>query len=197
MSHSDRSPDWSSFLDELDGLIPIEQDTLATGQRNGRDAAALAERRRAAESEAEAAEPGLSLDSVVLLRPDDIVSYKKPGVQDGVFKKLRLGKYPCEARLDLHHHSVERARDALLNFIRACLRQDIRSMIVVHGKGERSQPPALLKSYVSGWLPQLPEVLACHSAQRQHGGSGCLYVLLRKSEQAKQHTRERLQSRQG
>ncbi|MDP5292307.1 DNA endonuclease SmrA [Oceanimonas sp. CHS3-5] len=193
MSHSD----WSSFLGELDGLTPIKQDTLPTGHRDERDAAVLAERRRAAETEADAAEPGLSLDNVVLLRPDDMVSYKKPGVQDGVFKKLRLGKYPCEARLDLHHHSVERARDALLNFIRACLRQDLRSVVIVHGKGERCQPPALLKSYVSGWLPQLPEVLACHSALRQHGGSGCLYVLLRKSEQAKQHTRERLQSRQG
>ncbi|NHI00104.1 DNA endonuclease SmrA [Oceanimonas sp. MB9] len=193
MSHSD----WSSFLGELDGLTPIKQDTLPAGHRNGRDSASLAERRRAAETEAEAAEAGLSLDQVVLLRPDDIVSYKKPGVQDGVFKKLRLGKYPCEARLDLHHHSVERARDALLNFIQGCLRRDIRAVQVVHGKGERSQPPALLKSYVSGWLPQLPEVLACHSAQRQHGGSGCLYVLLRKGEQAKQHTRERLQSRQG
>ncbi|WMC11325.1 DNA endonuclease SmrA [Oceanimonas pelagia] len=193
MSHSD----WSSFLDELDGLTPLEQDTLPTGHRDPRDAVALAERRRAAEIQAEAADPGLSLDRVVLLRPDDMISYKKPGVQDGVFKKLRLGKYPCEARLDLHHHSVERARSALLNFIRACLRQDLRSVIIVHGKGERSQPPALLKSYVSGWLPQLPEVLACHSALRQHGGSGCLYVLLRKSEQAKQHTREWLQSHRG
>ena len=145
MSHSDGSPDWSSFLRELDGLTPIEQDTLPAGHRDERDPAALAERRRAAETKAEAAGPGLSLDSVVLLRPDDIVSYKKPGVQDGVFKKLRLGKYPCEARLDLHNHSVERARDALLNFIRASLRQDLRSVIIVHGKGERSQPPALLK----------------------------------------------------
>ncbi|WP_417604353.1 DNA endonuclease SmrA [Oceanimonas baumannii] len=193
MSHSD----WSSFLDELDGFTAIRQDTLPAAHGRKGDAAAMAERRRAAQTDTEATEQALSLDHVKLLRPDDMVSYKKAGVQEGVFKKLRLGKYPCEARLDLHHHTVERARDALLNFLHGCLRRNIRSVIIVHGKGERSQPPALLKSYVSGWLPQLAEVLACHSALRQHGGSGCLYVLLRKSEQAKQDTRERLQSRQG
>ncbi|MFH7566452.1 DNA endonuclease SmrA [Oceanimonas smirnovii] len=193
MSHND----WSSFLDEMDGLTPLKQDTLPASHASKRDAATIAARRKAAETSAEAALPLLSLDHVALLRPDDMVSYKKPGVQEGVFKKLRLGKYPCDARLDLHHHSVEKARDALLNFLQGCLRRNLRAVMIVHGKGERSQPPALLKSYVSGWLPQLPEVLACHSALHQHGGSGCLYVLLRKSEQAKQDTRERLQSRQG
>lgn len=189
--------EWSSFVDELDGLTPLCQDTQPAVRRPGRDNANLAARRQAAETDRQACEPALSLEQVSLLRPDDIVSYKKDGVQEGVFRKLRLGKYPCEARLDLHQHTVEQARRALLGFVRNCLRQDLRAVMVVHGKGERSQPQALLKSYVSGWLPQLPEVLACHSALRLHGGSGSLYVLLRKSERAKQETRERLQSRQG
>ncbi|PSJ46299.1 DNA endonuclease SmrA [Zobellella endophytica] len=191
------SSEWSSFLHELDGLTPLRQDTLAAAPRPERDADSLQARRQAAESDPAGQQPGLSLDTVTLLRPDDVVSYKKPGVQDGVFKKLRLGKYPCEARLDLHNHSIEQARRALLGFMRDCRRLDLRSVIVVHGKGERGQPQALLKSYVSGWLPQLPEVLACHSTQRPHGGTGSLYVLLRKSERAKQDTRERLQSRLG
>ena len=36
------------------------------------------------------------------VKPNDIVSYKRPGVQEGVFRKLRLGKYSIEGRLDLH-----------------------------------------------------------------------------------------------
>ena len=55
----------------------------------------------------------------------------------------------------------------------------------------------LLKSYVSAWLPQLPAVMAIHSAERRHGGSGALYVLLRKSERKKAENRERHQKRLG
>ncbi|WP_445397012.1 DNA endonuclease SmrA [Zobellella sp. An-6] len=189
--------EWSSFLGELEGLTPLRQDTRVSVTRPGQDADSLRARRAAAETAQIAASPYLSLESVTLLKPDDLVVYKKDGVQEGVFRKLRLGKYPCEARLDLHNHTVEQARRALLDFIRDCLRLELRSVVVVHGKGERSQPQALLKSYVSGWLPQLPEVLACHSTLRAHGGSGGLYVLLRKSERAKQETRERHQSRLG
>ncbi|WP_116474028.1 DNA endonuclease SmrA [Zobellella maritima] len=191
------SSEWSAFVGELNDLTPLNQDTLAHRANTDRDVASLAAKRAAAEADTEAVSEYLSLESVDLLRPDDIVAFKKDGVQDGVFKKLRLGQYPCEARLDLHKHTVEQARKALLDFIRDSLRQGHRSLVVVHGKGERSQPQALLKSYVSGWLKQIPQVLAYHSTQRHHGSTGSLYVLLRKSEQAKQQTRERHQSRLG
>ncbi|WDA23515.1 Smr/MutS family protein [Aeromonas hydrophila] len=74
---------------------------------------------------------------------------------------------------------------------------DIRCLLILHGKGERSTPRALLKSYVSAWLPQLPAVMAMHSAERRHGGGGALYVLLRKSERKKAENRERHQKRLG
>lgn len=191
------SSEWSAFVGELGDITPLSQDTLAHSAKTDRDTVSLAARRAAAETAAQDSPLYLSLESVDLLRPDDIVGYKKDGVQDGVFKKLRLGQYPCEARLDLHKHTVAQARKAQLDFIRDCLRQDRRSLIVIHGKGQHNQPPALLKSYVSGWLKQIPGVLAYHSTQRHHGSTGSLYVLLRKSEQAKQEARERHQSRQG
>jgi len=78
-----------------------------------------------------------------------------------------------------------------------CEVRDIRCLLILHGKGERSTPRALLKSHVSAWLPQLPSVMAMHSAERRHGGSGALYVLLRKSERKKAENRERHQKRLG
>lgn len=75
-----------------------------------------------------------------------------------------------------------------MQFIADCEVRDIRCLLILHGKGERSTPRALLKSYVSAWLPQLPAVMAIHSAERRHGGSGALYVLLRKSERKKRKT---------
>ena len=63
--------------------------------------------------------------------------------------------------------------------------------MILHGKGDRSSTPALLKSYVNKWLPALPQVMAFHSAQRHHGGAGAMYVLLKKSDDKKQENRER------
>jgi len=37
----------------------------------------------------------------------------------------------------------------------------------------------------------MPEVLAFHSAQKRDGGTGAVYVMLKKSDDAKQDNRER------
>ena len=49
--------------------------------------------------------------------------------------------------------------------------------------------PGILKSFVNKWLPELPAVLAYHTAQRHHGGSGATYVLLKKSADKKHENR--------
>ncbi|MBM4200241.1 MAG: DNA endonuclease SmrA [Gammaproteobacteria bacterium] len=131
---------------------------------------------------------------VELVHPQAVLSYMRPGIQHGVFRKLRQGAYPLDAVLDLHQLTVEEARNEVFRFIRDCMTQDVRSALINHGKGGRDpdRPAALLKSYVAMWLPQFSEVMAFHSAQGFHGGTGAVYVLLRKSEQQKQRTRRRL-----
>ncbi|WP_407666096.1 DNA endonuclease SmrA [Microbulbifer bruguierae] len=127
--------------------------------------------------------------------PNDPIEFKRDGVQNGVYRNLRLGKYSVEARLDLHHHTVDMARSALYQFVRDCIEADVRCALVTHGKGEGRKTPAMLKSCVNAWLPQLAEVLAFHSAQKQHGGLGATYVLLRKSEGKRQQNLEQHQRR--
>ncbi len=127
--------------------------------------------------------------------PWDPIEFKRDGVQNGVYRNLRLGKYTVDARLDLHNHTIEMARRALYQFIRDCMEADVRCALVTHGKGEGRKQPALLKSCVNAWLPQLPEVLAFHSAQKQHGGLGATYMLLRKSERKRQQNLEQHQRR--
>jgi DNA-nicking Smr family endonuclease len=131
-------------------------------------------------------------DSVVEpVGPNDEIGFMRPGVQTGVYKKLRLGKYPIEARLDLHRMKVEQARKEVFSFLQECLRHNVRTVLILHGKGE-SNPDGrgVLKAYVNKWLRDLPEVMAYHSAQKQHGGTGAVYVLVRKSEEAKRENRE-------
>ncbi|MBB5211441.1 DNA endonuclease SmrA [Microbulbifer hydrolyticus] len=127
--------------------------------------------------------------------PWDPIEFKRDGVQNGVYRNLRLGKYTVDARLDLHNHTIEMARSALYRFVKDCVEADVRCALVTHGKGEGRKQPALLKSCVNAWLPQLPEVLAFHSAQKQHGGLGATYLLLRKSERKRQQNLEQHQRR--
>jgi DNA-nicking Smr family endonuclease len=133
----------------------------------------------------------LTLGEVKQLAPHELVSWKKDGVQEGVFKKLRLGQYPLEGRLDLHRKTVKEARVELFDFVRLALAKGWRCVLVNHGRGERSPTPARIKSYTIAWLAQIPEVLAYHHPERRHGGAGAVYVLLRKSAEKREENRER------
>ena len=126
------------------------------------------------------------------INPLDYLAYVRPGVQHGVFKNLRLGKYPIQSTLDLHGQTVESARQIIKRFIADCRQSRVRCALITHGKGERRPNPAVLKSCVNHWLRQFPEVLAFHSATKFHGGLGATYVLLKKSEEARQTTIKKL-----
>ena len=133
----------------------------------------------------------LSDEHIPCVLPYDPISYRRDGVQHGVFKKLRLGLYDLEARLDLHQLSLQQARNAVFYFIRESHQYGLRTLIILHGKGARNtEKPALLKSATAYWLCQMDEILAYHSAMQHHGGTGAVYVLLRKSEQSKRENRE-------
>ncbi|QFY42583.1 DNA endonuclease SmrA [Candidatus Methylospira mobilis] len=130
---------------------------------------------------------------VDLVDPQAIISFKREGVQNGVFDKLQQGRYPVLASLDLHLMTIEVARDAVYKFIKICMRRDERTVLITHGKGVRQkEAQGVLKSCVVRWLPMMTEVMAFHSAQPFHGGSGAVYVMLRKSEEAKAKTRATL-----
>ena len=111
----------------------------------------------------------------------DILSFSRSGLQRNVLKKLRQGKNPIEHALDLHGLSVEQARHELLEFLGECEVAEIRYAIIVHGKGFRSKDKPVIKPMVNRWLRAAVSVLAFHSAQPQDGGSGAVYVLLKKS----------------
>jgi len=133
-----------------------------------------------------------SADHVEILKSNDVLEYKQDGIQHGVYKKLRMGRYPVEARLDLHRMTVEEARREVFRFINDCMKYDLRTVIILHGKGDRNpDKKALLKSHLAKWLPDMEDVMAFHSAQKHHGGTGAVYVLLRKSENDRQANRER------
>lgn len=141
-------------------------------------------------------EDGLTLKEIPLVDPHDPVEWKSDGVQEGVYRNLRLGKYQVDARLDLHKKSVPQTKLELLSFIKECQQHGIRTILISHGRGSHQKAHGnVLKSYLNQWLPHIDEVQAYHSAQRQHGGLSAIYVLLRKSEAQRQANWEQHQKR--
>lgn len=185
------SPDL--FLQEMAGVKPLQSKSKVALAKGSMDKATASARRLAAEKHAEKEAAGFSsMIEVPQVGPQDILGFKRPGIQDGVYRKLRLGRYEIEARLDLHRRTLEQANKEVLRFVQDCKSHDIRTVLILPGKGDRSLTPAILKSHLVYWLKEIEDVQAFHTAQLQHGGSGAFYVLLRKSERLKQLTRERV-----
>ncbi|USD40476.1 DNA endonuclease SmrA [Vibrio sp. SCSIO 43135] len=184
------------FKQMMGDVKPIKQDTAELKKTHTVSDSQLA-KRQAAIWLSEQDPEYLSVDHAEMLKPEDIIEFKKDGVQEGVYRKLRLGKYPIQAKLDLHRRTLKEARDDVVGFLKQCIQLDIRTVLIVHGRGEKSNPPALMKSYVASWLNQIKDVQCVHSAQRFHGGTGAVYVLLRKSADKKLENRERHQKRMG
>ncbi|PWY54162.1 DNA mismatch repair protein MutS [Legionella qingyii] len=111
---------------------------------------------------------------------ETILSYSHPSISSQRFKALRNGHIPWEARLDLHGLKSENARDTLCQFIQTQAENSKRCLLIIHGKGGNLGAPPVIKNLLNRWLPQLDEVLAFHSALPKDGGSGAVYVLLKK-----------------
>ena len=114
----------------------------------------------------------LTLSEVPPRQPLEYLEWKKDGVQNAVFDRLRRGGYDVEANLDLHRKTVKEARQMVYTFLKVASAKGQRSLLIASGKGEMSSTPGRLKSYLAFWLEEHPEVIAFCSAQRKHGG-GC------------------------
>lgn len=188
--------DLELFRESVGDVKPLKADPVVESSRPVEVTPGMKMRRLAAQNEAAQPLDYLSsADQITMVKPWDELSYKRDGVQHGVFKNLRLGKYAVDSRLDLHGMGVEYARRRVLDFIKECFDANIRCVLISHGRGELREQPALLKSCVNHWLKQMDEVLAFHSAQRFHGGFGATYVLLRKSDEKREENKERYSKR--
>jgi DNA-nicking Smr family endonuclease len=107
--------------------------------------------------------------------------YRGPGLQDRQFRRLRRGQFRTEGELDLHGFNAESAREAVSGFITRARLEGKRCVRIVHGKGRRShQGRPVLKTRVHHWLQQRHDVLGFCSALPVDGGTGAVYVLLKR-----------------
>lgn len=111
----------------------------------------------------------------------EFLEFIRPGIQKSLLKQIRNGKLPVEDRLDLHGYTRDDARKNLLEFIHHAQQQNFKIVCIVHGKGYHSEDGhPVLKAMVNKWLQNINEVLAFTTTQPRDGGTGAVYVLIKK-----------------
>lgn len=106
-------------------------------------------------------------------------------------KRFKRCEYPIEAQLDLHGYHEDEAREAVFDFVQKAYIEGKRCIIIITGKGlSRNEdkdnfliPKGKLKESVPLWLNSKhlrPLILAYNHPPAKLGGSGALYIMLRR-----------------
>lgn len=186
---SAKDRDLNHFKDEVCDIKPLKQDTIAKISPL-LDKATAKIRKEAATRLPEKEADSASSTFVPMVGPNDVLEYRKPGVQPFVIARLRAGEYHEADFIDLHGKTIEKAYEMVMNFLSFSKDKEFRCILIIHGKGERQKEKALMKSYVAHWLRQIPDVLAFHSAPQWKGGTGALMIILKKGDKARAINRE-------
>lgn len=111
-------------------------------------------------------------------KPPLLAHGETPDMDRRTAERLRRGQLPIDMRLDLHGMTREPAHHALSATLAAASSAGRRVVLVITGKGQ-----GVLQSAVPRWLNEgdnRQRVLAFCHAQPKDGGSGALYVLLKR-----------------
>lgn len=103
------------------------------------------------------------------------------GLNAKLRRRIKNGQITLDASVDLHGYHQNNARKELLSFLAEAKNRQCHFVLVIHGKGFRSESEAVLRPMVQDILLQHPDVLAFCPAQPPDGGSGATYIYLRKN----------------
>jgi DNA-nicking Smr family endonuclease len=156
---------------------PILTDTVEPPRRRPRAVA-----RFSRQDEHEALRESMEADAhAAEIANGSALYYRHPSVNTKAMRRLGRGGVSVQAEVDLHGLTSAEARQALGGFIEHALLRGYTCVRVIHGKGLGSgQNGPVLKRKVDQWLRRWEPVLAFVSARQIDGGTGAVYVLLRK-----------------
>jgi len=116
---------------------------------------------------------------------DEYIEGSVHGFDRKVMQKLKQGLFPVQDHVDLHGCTREEAEIKVRDFLLQSHRLGFRCVLVVHGRGLNSEDHIpVLKERLPLWLNRGPVkriVLAFSTARPYDGGTGAIYVLLRRA----------------
>lgn len=138
--------DKSLFLEAMDDVKPLKNASCTTWQKPK-------PARTVAPVDVLQLDNFLTTGYLDIVPLDQPLEFKREGVQQGVLDKLRQGKYPQQANLNLLRMPVEQCRQKLFAFIHQAKQQGLRNVLIVHGKGREEKSHAnIVRSYLARWL---------------------------------------------
>ncbi|MCC5881098.1 MAG: Smr/MutS family protein [Halomonas sp.] len=163
------------------GVRRIAVNRADPGRPKRRDSSAAERRAAAVAADSEGIASRTSDGRVEPVRPSEFLDFFLPDLPYRTRSQLKRGQIAWEAGLDLHGYSLDDARLELESFLKEAAGSRMRCVLVVHGKawGSTADYP-VIKSHVNAWLREWPSVLAFCSAREGDGGTGAVYVLLRR-----------------
>ena len=96
-------------------------------------------------------------------------------------RDFNKGNVFIENKLDLHGFNQEDAKNLLEDFINQSIENGKRLILIITGKGKEGE--GVIKNNIISWLNNKSlrnKILAVNHASKKHGGSGAIYILLRK-----------------
>lgn len=123
--------------------------------------------------------------------PSVPVTVSERAVDPAIHKKVRRGRIDIDGKIDLHGMTQAEARETLRRFIGARAARGDRTILVITGKGVKTDNDyiaamterGILRTMLPIWLsePGLAHLISGWSvAARGHGGEGAWYVRLRR-----------------
>lgn len=123
--------------------------------------------------------------------PEPASVYKAPRASPGVTldaswdRRLARGLVQPELSLDLHGHNLAIAYDLLDLKLEQAIATGARTLLLITGKPPTSAAPkrGAIRAAVGDWLAasrHAADIAAVRNAHQRHGGSGALYIILRR-----------------
>lgn len=176
MSSEDRDDDEELFREAMAGVRPLDNDQVEPWKQKKSPAQIQQQEQREVLQDMMSDE--MPIDEV---EAGEALSFARDGIGPKIMRDLRRGRFAIEAELDLHRLTRDQARSSLAVFLSEAVAAGRRCVRVIHGKGYGSyNKTPVLKGLTARWLMQRDEVLAYVSARPVDGGTGAVYVLLKR-----------------
>ena len=115
---------------------------------------------------------------------DEYIEGSVNGLSQKIMKRLKKGQFPIQDYIDLHGLTKQEAEIRMRDFLLKSQQLGLRCVLVVHGRGLNSENHIpVLKERLPIWLTRGPTkkfVMAFSTAMPYDGGTGAIYILLRK-----------------
>lgn len=92
---------------------------------------------------------------------------------------MKKKPFIIEAKLDLHHYTIQAAYEAFHDFIEICIENEFTNLLVVTGKGSGEKN---IRQEFPHWCENnniKNFIKSVRQAEIQHGGDGAFYVMLK------------------